>query len=734
MTSGQPGAGGLPPEIEAVIRRVLEAAGLDFVDGRAEVEEELRAHFEDGLAAGHAPKVLVERFGDPRVAGRRIARTRPRAAARNRGEEGRWWMSWREWWTETKRAARRLRRAPGFSLVVVLTLALGVGANTAIFTVLNAVLLEDLPYPEADRLVRIFEAYDEDPAGGEFLRAPEIGVFRGWDDVFENVGSLYTYREMGADLTGGEAPERVTVLWVSAGYFETLGIDVERGRTFTEDESFGAGEASSRTEPIRHVAVISHGLWGRRFGGSPDALGRMLELDDVTYEIVGILPRGFRNPFGGDTDVWLPHDLRPGGSNSYNNWFLSAVARLQPGVSVEQAQERVKVLADAWEEEIPETYGAWPRLIPLQEAVVGSTRTSMLWILAGAAALVLLTACVNVANLLFARGLGQDRSLALRSALGSGRGRLVATILLENGLLAMAGGAAGLALGWFGVQGLLSLAPGIVPGVTEIRVGLGVFLFASAVTAGALVVFGLTPALRMSRTAPADVLRSGDRAATVHRSLRRMRDGLVVLQVGTALALVAGATLFTRSFGELVDVPLGLEPESVLTYEVHLPPARYPDGTARHRFHEELQSRVADLPGVRSTGAVSWMPVKGRYHSWSLHWDADAPDEWNHNEHWYGTDVRMVAGDYFESMGIDVRRGVAPGEADLESRPMVWLNETAVSEVFGDTDPIGRRVYLADELREVMGIVEDVPHDTSAPVARCGSSSWPTTSRRSSPR
>ena len=705
----------LPAEIVEVIETVLEAAGLDLVGGRPEVERDLYAHFEDGLDSGVSLQELIDRFGDPVATGTRIARTRPRAEARNRGETGRWWMSPRDWFDETRKALRGLRRIPGFAAIVVLTLTLGIGANTAIFTVLNAVLLQDLPYPEADRIVRIFEARPDDPMGGEYLRALLVGEYRGWEEVFDGVASLYTYRETGADLEG-ERPERVNVLRVSAGYFETLGIGLERGRTFTDDESFGPGEAAQRSIPISHSAIISHGLWGRRFGGAEAVIGQSIVLDGTSYEVVGVMPRGFKNPFGTDSDVWLPHDLRLGGSNSYNNWFLSAVARLRDGVTLEQAQERVKTLSLAYAEAQPDLRDAYPRLIPLRENVVGSARATMLWILAAAASLVLLTACLNVANLVFARGLSRDRDLALRSALGSGRGRIIAGILTENGLLALAGGAGGVGLGWVGVKALLKFAPGVVPMVTEIQVGAAVFLFASVVTVGALLLFGLTPALRMSRTAPADVLRSGDRSSTSSRFVRRVRDGLVVVQVGTALALVVGAALFTRSFSSLVDVPLGVDPAGVLTLEVHLPEVRYADGPARDAFHTLFQDRVAALPSVDRVGATSWLPVSGTYHTWGFYWDPENLDGSN-NDSWNSTDVRLIAGDYFGAMGIDVVRGESPGEVDLNGELLTWINQTAATEAFGDTDPVGEQIRLAGEARRVAGVVEDIPHDARGNVS-----------------
>jgi putative ABC transport system permease protein len=618
-----------------------------------------------------------------------------------------------EWRIEITRAARRLKRAPGFTAVVVLTLALGVGVNTAIFTVLNAVLLQDLPYPEPDRLVRLYEGIEEWGSEVEFMRAPVVAEYRDWD-VFENVATLYTYREVGADLTDGATPHRVTLLRVSAGYFETLGVAPMLGRTFQEDESFGPGEADSSTEPTERVAVLSQGLWRDRFGGDRDAVGRSLELDGESFEVVGVMPGSFRDPFGHQADVWLPQDLRPGGSNHFGNFYLSGIARLRPGLTVGAARERAGVLSEAFAEREPEMEGTTAVIRPLQADIVGETRRTMLFILATAAGLVLLTACANVANLLFTRGLAQDRALALRSALGSGRGRLIAGMLAENGLLAGLGGLLGLGLGWLGLRVLLETAPDALPMVSEVSFGTPVFLFALAVTAVALLVFGLTPALRMSRTAPADVLRSGDRASTVGRLVRRLRDGLVVIQVAAALMLVAGASRLTRSFGSLLDVPLAVEAEDVLTFEVHLPDSRYPAPADRVAFRRLLGERLSELPGVRSVGATSWLPVNGRYHSWGFGWTpsgADGEQDWNN------TDVRVIEGDYFKTMGIEVIRGEAPSEVDVDSEPVAWINRWIADNIMADVDPLQQRIELSGSVRRVAGIVEDVPHTPRGDVS-----------------
>lgn len=616
-------------------------------------------------------------------------------------------MSVSEVWMEMRGAIRRLSRAPGFAVIVALTLALGVGANTAVFTVLDAVLLEELPYEQPDRLVRVYEGWTEDPTALQFLRAPMVSEYRQWADVFASFAALYTYRETGADLTDGEVPRRVNVLRATAGYFETLGVAPAFGRTFRDDESFGPGESVSTSAPISGVAILSDRIWNDQYGGDPSILGRVVELDGNPYEVIGIMPRHFTNPFGPDVDVWIPQDLRPGGSNSFGNYYLSAIARLADGVTIEQARERVAVLSAAFAEREPAAANAVPRLFPLQDDVVGETRARMLWILAAAALLVLVAACVNVSNLLIARGLEQDRQLALRSALGSGRARLMVGILMENGVLAAVGGALGLGIGWFGVRALSLIAPDALPQVADISMGWRVFVFALGVTTFALLVFGFAPAARLSRTAPAEVLRSGSRSATASRFARRLRDTLVVAQIAAALVLVAGATLLTRSLQALTDVPLAVTDQGVLTFEVHLPGTRYPDGASRHLFHERLHDRVATLPGVQAVGATSWLPVNGRYHIWGFQWTP--PGEAADDEAWNSSDVRVIAGDYFGAMGIEVIRGVSPAEVDYDAELVAWVGETVVDQVFGDVDPLGQMIAMNGDLRRIVGVVEDVP-------------------------
>ncbi|MEQ9400553.1 MAG: ADOP family duplicated permease [Longimicrobiales bacterium] len=708
---------GLPPRLQHLIDEVVEATGLELPD-RHDVARELAAHFEDGLAAGRSEEELVQRFGDPTEAAREIARARRRRADGTGTHDGRWWMSVGEWWQQARQSVRALARAPGFSALVVLTLALGVGANTAVFTVLDAVLLAPLPYAEPDRLVRMYEADREDPSSLNFVRGPVMAAARGWTEVFDSAASIYTYRETGADLTDGEQPRRINVLRVSAGYFETLGIPPMMGRTFRENETTGPGEATGR-DPLTRVVILGHGLWRDQFGEDPDIVGRTVRMDGESWEVVGVMPAGFEEPFGPPADAWIPQDLRAGDYNSWGNFYLSSVARLRDGVTLEAAQARIDALYAGLAESVGEGDSRWrPRIVPLHDDVVGDTRRAMLLLLAGAAGLVLLSACVNVANLVFARGLGRARDAALRSALGSGRLRLMAGTLVESAVLATAGGVLGVLLGWFGVRTLLAVAPDALPLVTTPELSLRVFGFAMGVSALALLVFGLAPALRTASVAPGDALRHGERGSTGGGRLRAVRDGLVVVQVAAGLVLLTGAGLLTRSFLSLQDVALGVESEGVLSFEVHLPAARYPQGIDRHRFHDVFQRRVAELPGVEAAGAVSWLPVNGRYHSWGVAWAPGGAELNDDNARWENSDIRVIHGDYFAALGVDVRSGAEPQALDPDGEPVVWVNETFARQVFDGEQPVGQRVWAGNGVRTVAGVVEDIPFDTRGATSR----------------
>lgn len=721
MTPPQPPPA-LPPELARLVERTVRASGLEGAPART-LENDLRAHFEDGLEAGIPAAALASRFGDPEATGRAVGEIRGRGRGGTGTGLGRTRITpgllLEELRTGIRQAVRSLLRTPGFTAVVVCTLALGVGANTAVFSVLDAVLLEPLPYPEADRLVRIHDRIRVDGAVGEnnYLRAPIVWNLREWDELFEGVGAFYSYRELGADLAEGDRADRLVTARVGAGFFEVLRVPPMLGRSFLPEESYGEGEV----RPFASggvgapVAILSHALWQGRFGGDPGVLGRSIRLDGVTHEVVGVMPDSFVHPLGPAPDLWLPLDLRTGSNNDWSNFYLSAIGRLRGDLSLDAARGEVERRVAQLAEAVPDAAGVETVLEPLQADLVGPGRRALLWILTGAVALVLLSACVNVANLVLTRTLGRRRELAVRGALGSGRARLVVHLVLEGAVLAAAGGAVGLALGLGAVQLLPLLAADTLPGVASPGLSVRVFLFALGTTGLALLLFGLAPALHMARIAPGETLRGGGggRGGTEGRGFQRVRNTLAVAQVGLAVVLVIGAGLLVRSFDALRNAPLGVDPDPVLTWELHLPDARYPDGALRHDLHERLLAAVSALPGVEAAGATSWLPVRGRFNTWGI----ALPDTDRGESPWMGVDVRIVAGDYFRAMGIPLLRGDHPSRVDTRGEAVIWLSESTARALFGERNPVGERVEM-NAPRRVVGVVGDVAHDPRGETAR----------------
>ena len=611
---------------------------------------------------------------------------------------------------DLRTALRALRKRPGFSSVVILTLALGIGANTAVFSVLNGVLLKPLPYPDSQELVRIYQLWEDGETGERqydfnYVTGLDYLDYRAQTEVFDGVAAFYSYREMGADLTGGDRPERIVRMPISSGFFEILGVPPARGRSFTPAEE---------REGIP-LAVISHGLWQRFFAGAPDAVGRSLELDGVVHEVIGVMPAGFQGPLGRQVEAWTPENLDPAASrNTRANHYLSVVARLAPGVTLRQAQDRMDVVTRAIAEEVSSEEGAWlAQILPLQEDRVGETRAT-LWVLMAAVTLVLLSTCVNVANLFLVRSFSRGRELAVRAALGSGRGGLVRQLLTESLVLAFLGGLLGLGLAWAGIEVLVSLAPEGLPRVSELGLNRTVLLFTLAVSVLTGLVFGLAPTLRLSSPNLAGDLREGDRGSTVGKGQHRLRSVLVVSEVAVALVLLVGAGILLRSFEAIRAVDLAIQPEGVLTYEVHLPDSRYPTGEDRVQFYETLFPRIRALPGVSAVGATSWLPVQGRYHDWGVSRmeGEEIVGDWN------ASDMRMVAGDYFEALDIDLLRGRFLGPQDrADTDPVCLINQFVQERDFPGEDPAGKLLYAAGGARTVVGVVENVPHDPFGAVS-----------------
>jgi predicted permease len=594
-------------------------------------------------------------------------------------------------------ALRQMLKKPGFAIIAVLTLTLGIGANAAIFSVLDAVVLSPLRFPEPERLIRVYEADSESSAAGiGYHTVPDFLDLRRDVEGIEHLAAIYTYREAGRDLTDGDVPQRIQVLPTSAGYFEVWGVSPLLGRGFVQGEE----------REDANVVILSYRLWQSHTGGDPDVLGTTIRLDGAAYTVVGVAPARFRDVAGGDVDAWVPLDLEEG-EYSRQNHFLSLIGRLESGVTVAQAQSHVSAVnARLVEEydEIPDTQ--LMRVVSMHEDVVGTADT-MLRILMGAAGLVLLIACVNVANLFLARSLGRRREIAIRSALGSGRGRLVRQFFAESLLVATLAGMAGLVVAHLGVRFLLSISPEAVARVEEVGLDGRLLMFAAGVTALTALLFGLVPALRGSRVDLTSDLREGSRGTAGGKRSTRIRTALVATQVALALVLLIGAGILIKSFAALQGQDLGFDSSDLLTFEVHLPDARYEDPALRVDFHQRFHERLRSIPGVEAVAATSWLPAAGPYHDWGYRYeDADGKLQWE------GAQMRIIEGDYFETMGIPLLGGRTFDAGDGEDAPPVMIiSETAAGIAFPDRGALGQQFYSADTVRTIVGVVPDVAYD-----------------------
>jgi len=597
---------------------------------------------------------------------------------------------------DLKYAVRSILAAPRFAAIVIVTLALGTGANTAVFSVLNALVLEPLPYFESDRLVRVHHASPGEDNG--YLTGVAAVAYRDRSQTLD-VAVTYIYSVLGADLIDGAEPERVGILPVGADYFSILGARPMLGQPFTR--------ADERPNP--RLAVIRERIWRRYLAGAPDAVGRSLTLDGLAFRVVAVLPDDFSDPLDADVDVWVPQNLQPGGPNNTDNHYLSIVARLKPGVTVEQAQAELTTIAASLQTSRPVSETRWSaRIVPLQVDTVGGAR-SMLWILLGAVGLLMVIACANVASLLMARGAERETELTVRLALGCPRIRIVRQLLIESVLLSLAGAAAGLLLAPVAMRVLLAAAPAVVAdagGSTLDRVVLS-FSIAIALLAG--VGFGVAPALQVARTNLEGTLREAGRAGTGSRRQTRARNTLVVCQVALALVLLVGAGLLLRSFERLRAVAVGVESARVLTFTVNLPAGRYADPERRAAFHRDFHARLESIPGVRAAAAISRLPVTGTYHSWGAK-RTDALQS-----PFTPAQQRVVEGRYFDALGVQLVRGRTFGPEDDRRAPRrVVVSAELARQMFPNDDPIGMRIRVAGADVEIIGVAGDVALDRRA--------------------
>lgn len=603
---------------------------------------------------------------------------------------------------DLRHAVRCLLRSPGFTIVAVLTLAIGIGANTAIFSVVNAVLLKPLPLPEPDRLVRVYELDEGRPWT---VSPPNFVDLRRESSVFEEMAA---YTGTAAALTGVGEAKRIFGSVVTAGFFRVLATSPMLGRTISTADTVAGQD---------RVVVLSHSLWQRQFGEDPAMVGRTVQLEGQEHTVIGVMPPAFEYPAG--AELWAPlafseEDL----TTQRGAHYLEAIARLAPGVTVDEASAQVAAIAGVLELRYPDSNtGSSAMAVGLRDALVGDVRPALLTLL-GAVGLVLLIACANVANLLLARTAGRKRELAVRSAMGADRGRLVRYVLTESVLLALAGGVAGLLLAGLGLKLLLMLPVEEVPRLETAELDAAVLGFTAAVSMLTGVLFGLLPALKAGSALDlTGALKSGGAAVTADRAGGRTRSALVVAEMALAVLLLVGAGLLLTSFVELQRVDPGFNPRGVLTFNMPLPNARYPEPRQARAFFADLDQRIEALPGVESAAGVFGLPLSGFNYTISVEKQDGGPAYTNPGEERY-TQVRIITPDYFSTMEIPLLAGRALQESDRAgTQPVVVVNESAAKLLWPDDDPLGHTFELGTRLGGgarvggmVVGVVADIRH------------------------
>ncbi|HMV83590.1 MAG TPA: ABC transporter permease [Blastocatellia bacterium] len=590
--------------------------------------------------------------------------------------------------------ARMLLKQPGFTLIAVVTLALGIGANTAIFSVVNSVLLRPLPFKEPERLVMIHET--NLPRFPEFSIAP--GNFLDWQKQNTSFERLIAINGTVNILTGTTEPWRLQGARVSDGFFATLGVAPQLGRIFlSEEDQVGRDK----------VVVISHGLWQRAFGGNPGIVNQTITLDGQSQTVIGVMPAGFYF-VNNEIDLWKPMAFTPQETNNHGGHSFFAFGQRKANVTLAQASADLSAIAQRLREKYPETNAGWSvKLTPMQEYTVREIK-SALWVLLAAVGCVLLIACVNVANLLLTRAAGRRKELTIRTALGAGRGRLVRQLMTESLLLALVGGVLGLLPAYWGVDLLLSLAPANLPRISEVTLDGRVLLFTTATALLTGLLFGLLPAWQSSSPHLNETLKEGGRNSTPGRE--RTRSTLVVLEVASALVLLVAAGLMMKSFYRLLQVNPGFTADHALTLSVELPEQKYSQDAQRSAFFQQLLARVRTLPEVRAAGATSNLPLRGDF-VLGFEIKEHPPSTYQEGQ---ATNFAAVDADYLRAMGIPLLRGRWFTERDTaEAHKVAVINETMMRKLFANEDPIGKHItFDAREKNpnwaEIIGVVGDV--------------------------
>jgi putative ABC transport system permease protein len=650
-----------------------------------DVSDEL-AHFRDQAAAEHRARGLSAEEA------RRAARLDAGSDMMVRDEVRAygWENTVSTFFADLRHGARQLRRAPGFTLITVLTLALGIGATTTIFSAVNPILFKPLPYPHADRLVAIFDAGENGARGmGTFATYSELAQR---NRTFDAIAVMKPWQPT---ITGSGDPERLDGQRVSASYFRALGLAPALGRDLSESDDRLNGP---------HVVLLSDALWRRRFNADPAVVGRTITLDDNSYLVAGVMPVGLVNAPSLQASVWAPlqYDMTEGRVWGHH---LRTIGRLRAGVSLDRARQDLNDIARSLVTKQPQAFGHPAQgVTALQEAVTRGVRPALFAVL-GAVILVLIIACVNVMNLLLARGAQRHGEFAMRAALGAGRMRLVRQLLTESLLLAALGGAAGMAVAQLGVRAIVALSPPGLSTVNAIALDGSVFAFGFALTTIVAFAFGLIPALRVARSgAQSGLQEASRRMAGGHQVVRRT---LVVAEVALALVLLVASGLMLRTLERFFSVAPGFEPSHVLTMQVQTVGRRYDTDSATYRLFARMLESVRQVPGVSTAGFTSQLPLSGDDEVYGMQMENDIAPDQDGQAYRYG-----VSAGYLETMGIPLRRGRLLDARDAAGAPgAVLINESFARRKFPGVDPVGRRVHVGPTDRPwytIVGVVGDV--------------------------
>jgi putative ABC transport system permease protein len=596
-------------------------------------------------------------------------------------------------------AARVLAKNPGFTLIAVITLALGIGANTTIFSVVNGVLLSPLPYQEPERLVQVWETW---PPGETYSGGVSPNNFADWRNQAQSFDELGAYWLWLYTLTGTSEPTEVAGMKVSANFFALLGITPQMGRTFLPEEE----------QPDKNrVAIISHAFWQRRFDSNAEVIGQTLRLDDGSYTIIGVLPPDFRQTelavdYG--AEVWTPEAVNPA-DNRRANHYLSVIGRLKSGVTFEQVQTEMATIARQLEQAYPNTNkDRGVRLVSLHEQVTGGIRWALV-VLQCATALVLLIACVNVANLLLARVTLRASELAIRSALGARRVQIVRLLLAESAVLAVLGGGVGLLLAHWGIDLLVGVAPRDIPRLDEIGLDGRVLGFTLGLSVLTVLLFGLAPAWQSAQVNLNQALKEGGRSAARGQGLRGL---LVVAEIALTLVLLVGSGLLVRSLLRMQQVDLGFNPGGLLTLRVSLLESKYPERRQIADYYQQLLARTEQLPGATSAAITSSPPMirLGGFRS-SFEIEGQPVEPGRAPTVWYG----VISPDYFRTLGVALLKGRVFDERDTyDAPPVAIISQNFARRYFPDREPLGKKIIVGRTTREIVGVVGNVKHSSPA--------------------